>query len=943
MTGKLICSTAVALLLIAAQGVQGAYFELLPTYDTYVSNDPAEGPDTNHETGSGMHVRDVADRRRVGYLTYDLSEAKAQGAFFSNVSFSNYGHDTGTIHVYGVLESQEARVVEGLTWNNAPGVMNNPTPALNAPVELNHADLTDVLLTFSAPARGTRESTDPSEALAEFLNSDTNGFVAFLFAPAEGSNAILRTVEMGDEGGTLLQFEIGGRATAAGNPDPEDGATDVYRDAELSWTPGGYAGAHDVYFGTVFDDVNDADRGDPRGVLVSQGQEPATYDPGRLELGQIYYWRIDEVNATPDATIFKGQVWSFSTEPLAYAIENVTVTSNGVSDEGLGPEKTIDGSGLDEEDQHSIDATDMWLAESSNDEPIWIQYEFDRVYQLHELWVWNYNVLFETVLGYGLKDVTIELSIDGVDWTVFDEVEFAKATAKSSYHHNTTIDLGGAPARFVRLTANSTWGALGYYGLSEVRFLHIPAFARAPQPTDGQTQVPPDVTLRWRAGRNADLHQVYLGTDSEALPLIDTIAQDRIAPADLEFGTTYYWRIDEVNDAEAVSVWDGDLWSFATQEYEMVEGFESYTDDIDAGEAIFDTWLDGWINDTGSTVGYLEAPFAERTIVRSGSQSMPLAYDNSDSPWYSETKRTFDTTQDWTVHGADTLVVHFQGRPSPFVELASGNIMMGAAGADIWDAADEFRFGYKNLSGNGSIVVCVESVTNTHEWAKAGVMIRETLDPGSAFAAVYLTPGNGCRYQGRLETDAAAVSDTDVATDEQIAIAAPCWVKLERSGDVFNGYYSADGEDWTAMSWNPQTIAMSADVYIGLAVTSHSAGALASAEFSDVAATGNVTGQWAVETIGPEQPEGNSPDTLYVAVEDATGNSALVLHPAGEAATLPAGWNPWRISFDELAGVNLDRVASIAIGIGDRDNPKAGGTGLIYIDDIGFGKPPITP
>jgi hypothetical protein len=322
---------------------------------------------------------------------------------------------------------------------------------------------------------------------------------------------------------------------------------------------------------------------------------------------------------------------------------------------------------------------------------------------------------------------------------------------------------------------------------------------------------------------------------------------------------------------------------------------------------------------------------------------MPLAYDNSESPWYSETKRTFDTTQDWTVHGADTLVVHFQGRPSPFVELASGNIMMGAAGADIWDAADEFRFGYKSLSGNGSIVARVENVTNTHEWAKAGVMIRETLDAGSAFAAVYLTPGNGCRYQGRLETDADAVSDTSVATDEQIAITAPYWVRLERSGDAFNGYYSADGEDWTAMSWNPQTIAMSANVYIGLAVTSHSAGALASAEFSDVAATGNVTGQWAVATIGPEQPEGNSPDALYVAVEDATGNSALAIHPAGEAATLPAGWNQWQISFDELAGVNLDRVRSMAIGIGDRDNPKAGGTGLIYIDDIGFGKPAIAP
>ncbi len=286
-------------------------------------------------------------------------------------------------------------------------------------------------------------------------------------------------------------------------------------------------------------------------------------------------------------------------------------------------------------------------------------------------------------------------------------------------------------------------------------------------------------------------------------------------------------------------------------------------------------------------------------------------------------------------------MVYFQGRPGPFAELASGHIVMGAAGADIWDAADEFRFGYKSLVGDGSIVARVENLTNTHEWAKAGVMIRQTLEPGSAFAAVYLTPGNGCRYQARLTAGAAAVSDTDVATAEQIALAAPYWIKIERSGSVFNGYYSADGQNWTAMSWNPQTIAMNGTVYIGLAVTSHNTAALASAEFSGVATTGNVTGPWAVQTIGPEQPAGNSPDTLYVAVEDTAGKTAVVTHPAGEAATLPAGWNQWQISFDDLAGVSLDRVKSMAIGIGDRSNPKAAGTGLIYVDDLSFGKPAV--
>ncbi len=120
--------------------------------------------------------------------------------------------------------------------------------------------------------------------------------------------------------------------------------------------------------------------------------------------------------------------------------------------------------------------------------------------------------------------------------------------------------------------------------------------------------------------------------------------------------------------------------------------------------AIFDTWIDGWVNNNGSTVGYFDAPFAEKTIVHSGGQSMPLPYDNTASPFYSEAVRTFDGPQNWTVNGADTLVVYFQGVPGPFAELASGTIVMGAAGADIWNAADEFRFAYKPLSGNGAMV-----------------------------------------------------------------------------------------------------------------------------------------------------------------------------------------------------------------------------------------------
>ncbi len=737
-----------------------------------------------------------------------------------------------------------------------------------------------------------------------------------------------------------------GIATFATMPTPGDGALDVAQDTVLSWNAGPYAVTHDVYFGTVFDDVNLASRTNPLGVLVSQGQTETTYVPvDRLELERTYYWRVDEVNTAASPAIVQGGVWRFTIEPFAYPVQNIIASASGFQP-GFGPANTINGSGLNADDLHSVEQEDMWLVDSAQSGPVWIQYEFDRVYQLQELWVWNYNVIFEAVIGYGFKNVTVEYSTDGTDWATLGDVEFAKAPAAPDYASNTVVDLGGIAARYVRLTPSSNWGGLfSQYGLSEVRFFYIPAHPREPQPADDLSDVDPATVLTWRAGRGAAAHEVYLGTDMATVvngtAPTDTVSSASYDPGPLDFGTTYYWRIVEVNEAAMPSAWEGDLWSFATKSYETIDGFESYTDDLDAGEAIFDTWVDGWVNGTGSTVGYFDAPFAERTIVHGGKQSMPLSYANSDSPWYSETQRVFESPQEWTVHGADTLVVHVQGRPSAFVELPSGRILMGAAGADIWDAADEFRFGYKQLQGDGSIVARVEHVVDTDPWVKAGVIIRETLKAGSSFAAVYMTGSNGVRYQARLTTDEAAVSDTSVATDEQIALREPLWIKIERSGNAFHGYYSADGENWTAMSWNPQTIAMSNSAYIGLAVTSHSSGTLTSAEFSGVATTGNVTGAWAVETIGPEQPEGNAPDTLYVVVEDTAGGSAVATHPAGEAATLLAGWNEWQIPFSDLAGVNLARVESMTIGVGDRANPTAGGSGLILIDDIGFGKPAV--
>jgi hypothetical protein len=213
-------------------------------------------------------------------------------------------------------------------------------------------------------------------------------------------------------------------------------------------------------------------------------------------------------------------------------------------------------------------------------------------------------------------------------------------------------------------------------------------------------------------------------------------------------------------------------------------------------------------------------------------------------------------------------------------------------------------------------------------------MFRETLDDGSKFAAVYITPGNGCRFQSRTDTDIDATSDTSMATAEQMAIAAPYWVKLERDfAGNFRGYYSADGTTWQPMSWNPRNISMSTDVYVGLALTSHNNAAIGQAVFSNVTITGTVGALWASQDVGIES---NAAEPLYVAVSNSGGAPAVVTHDDPAAANIDT-WTEWVIPLQAFAdqGIVLTDVDRIAIGLGTKGNiTTPGGSGKMYIDDI---------
>jgi hypothetical protein len=257
-----------------------------------------------------------------------------------------------------------------------------------------------------------------------------------------------------------------------------------------------------------------------------------------------------------------------------------------------------------------------------------------------------------------------------------------------------------------------------------------------------------------------------------------------------------------------------------------------------------------------------------------------------------------------------------------FVEDPAGTYTMTGSGVDIWDVTDEFHFAYKQLTGPGSITARVLSIDNTDVWAKAGVMIRNTLEPGAKNALIVVTPEQGVSFQLRADAGNESTSVTDAG------ITAPLWVRIERdiSGNL-TASYSDNGSNWTQLSTD--TVNMNATVYIGLVVTSHNAAETCQAAFSNVTIDGNVSQDpWMNQDVGILS---NAAEQMYVVL-----NESAVVNNDNLSAAQVAEWTEWRIDLQEFAdqGVDLTDVDSISIGFGERNNPQAGGSGLVFFDDI---------
>ncbi len=422
----------------------------------------------------------------------------------------------------------------------------------------------------------------------------------------------------------------------ASNPIPADGAMIKDTWATLQWTPGPKAVSHDVYFGDNRDDVDagtgEAARGNQLQTNFVVGFPGFPYPDG-LVSGTTYYWRIDEVNDADPNSPWRGPIWSFTVAPLT----------------AFGPDPADGGEAV------KLDARLTWQP------------------------------------GFGAK---LHFAYFGDN---FDTVESAAGAPPTGLATYAPSGLKAAKVYFWRV---DEFDGVATHKGPVWSFTTLGAVG-SPRPSFGELNVSHMRTLRWTAGDDAASHQVYFGTDKAAVRNANTtspqskgtkqLGEEKYDPGLLEWNTTYYWRIDEVNTVNPNSPWKGNVWPFTTANFFVVDDFENYTDNDAANEAIWQSWTDGFgVAENGSQVSNTMPPYAEQTIVHSGFQSMPFSYDIDQK--YAEATLTPTYPSNWTEKGVTTLTIWFRGDfinvVAPMYVAINGaavvNSDAGATRRDVW-------------------------------------------------------------------------------------------------------------------------------------------------------------------------------------------------------------------------------------------------------------------
>ncbi len=777
----------------------------------------------------------------------------------------------------------------------------------------------------------------------------------YLATGIEPDNTYYWRVDEVAEDGTVTMGDVYSFWTpprSAYDPSPANGNSVLGDSATLTWEAGWGPIMHQVYFGTDQEEVANA-VGAP--LVMDIG-----YDTGALEPDTTYYWRVDEFYGTDTV---KGPVWSFSTVPVLpmaddpnlvvqYSFDqssnNIVLDESGNANHGAmfdGAELITAGLvgdtalNLPGEDEYvaidglSYETTDAaevsvsaWIRTDDGSNQIIASYDRNEYWRLEI----NGNgggfgqVGWDVLTSEGQSDYGSERRVDDGIWHhvcgVYDNglhVIYVDGVAEPSVTIGTTMGTGTVRYGYVGVGSESeefdaNKGPTDYFNgliddfriydraLSAEEIQELtrvnPGQAWNPTPLSGDSgDILALASLSWNPGDDAVEHDVYLGADSAAVEAADVndttgIYRGRLTEAsyiadDLDFSTTYFWRVDEV--AADGTVTPGLLWSFTTD-----------------GDLVI---------------------FEEETVI---------PYDNTVDPFITPADLDFDPALDLTDPIA-RMAVNYTGQAAPgSLTVGDVNTTVVGRGDDIWNDADQFQYAYTTLTGDGTMTVKVESLDYTNPWTKAGIMIRETLDAGSTFAAVYATGENGVRFQGRSMANQDAESDSSVATDEQKALTPPVWIRIERAFPMVNAYYSTDGVNFTPMAWNPQVIPMSpAPIFIGLAVTSHSGDdTYAEAVFSEITSEGGVApGPLTSVEIGLES---NSAEPMYLVLEDSSGASAAVMNP-DPMAVQQASATDWIVELADF-DIDLSAVAKATLVIGNLDAPAPGGTGTVTVNNVRF-------
>jgi hypothetical protein len=409
----------------------------------------------------------------------------------------------------------------------------------------------------------------------------------------------------------LSQGQIKGEMAGEGfpfafGPTPKDGSIHPETWANISWSAGDYAVSHDVYFGNDFDAVNEG----AEGTFV--GNQTDTF----LVVGFPGF-------PIPDG-LFPGTTYYWRIDEVNEAEPN-SPWKGEIWRFMIPPKTAYFPDPADEAEGIRIDQQLSWTP------------------------------------GFGAKLHTVYFG------ETFDEGDNATGGSAQGTTNYTPGTLKMAKTYYWRV---DEFDVVETHKGDVWSFTTVGAVAD-PSPAKGTVDVTQIPVLTWTPGLGAT-YDIYFGTDASALDKkgSGSLGSESYEPGQLEWNTTYYWRVDEANSANADSPWTGPLWSFTTANFLIIDDMEAYND-LDpadpASNRIFNAWIDGYGDPTnGSVVGYENPTFAEQNIVHSGNQSMPFEYDNSIGK--SEATLTLTSNRDWTVKGVDTLTIWFRGNSSNTAE-----------------------------------------------------------------------------------------------------------------------------------------------------------------------------------------------------------------------------------------------------------------------------------